>query len=62
MFELMGYQRDNTGTLVLEGPIDPLKVASVSRDAIVAFVECKVRNTKIDNMSLDRFIRLLITM
>ena len=38
----MGYKSNGFGELILEGPIDPDKVASVSKDAIVAFVECKV--------------------
>lgn len=42
MFELMGYRHAGLGELVLEGPIDPDKVSNVSRDAIVAFVECQV--------------------
>lgn len=42
MFEQMGYKHTGLGILILEGPIDPDKVSSVSRDAIVAFVECQV--------------------
>lgn len=42
MFEQMGYKHTGLGVLTLEGPIDPDKVSSVSRDAIVAFVECQV--------------------
>ncbi|XP_015114892.1 uncharacterized protein LOC107039657 [Diachasma alloeum] len=42
MFELMGYKHTGLGTLTLEGPIDPDRVSSVSRDAIVAFVECQI--------------------
>lgn len=42
MFELMGYRHTALGELILEGPIDPDKVSNVSRDAIVAFVECQV--------------------
>ncbi|XP_015610498.1 protein tamozhennic [Cephus cinctus] len=42
MFELMGYKHTGLGVLALEGPIDPDKVSSVSRDAIVAFVECQI--------------------
>lgn len=42
MFELMGYRHASLGELILEGPIDPDKVSNVSRDAIVAFVECQV--------------------
>lgn len=42
MFELMGYKHAGLGTLTLEGPIDPDRVSSVSRDAIVAFVECQI--------------------
>jgi len=46
MFEQMGYKHTGLGVLTLEGPIDPDKVSSVSRDAIVAFVECQVINKK----------------
>ncbi|XP_033224310.1 uncharacterized protein LOC117177631 isoform X2 [Belonocnema kinseyi] len=42
MFELMGYKHTGLGVLSLEGPIDPDKVSFVSRDAIVAFVECQI--------------------
>ncbi|XP_015520266.1 uncharacterized protein LOC107224641 [Neodiprion lecontei] len=42
MFELMGYRHTALGELILEGPIDPDKVSNVSRDAIVAFVECQI--------------------
>lgn len=42
MFESMGYKHTGLGVLTLEGPIDPDKVSSVSRDAIVAFVECQI--------------------
>ncbi|XP_053986960.1 uncharacterized protein LOC128880666 [Hylaeus volcanicus] len=42
MFEQMGYKHTGLGVLTLEGPIDPDKVSSVSRDAIVAFVECQI--------------------
>lgn len=42
MFEQMGYKHTGFGVLTLEGPIDPDKVSNVSRDAIVAFVECQV--------------------
>nr|XP_012234036.1 PREDICTED: uncharacterized protein LOC105678903 [Linepithema humile] len=42
MFEQMGYKHTGLGMLTLEGPIDPDKVSSVSRDTIVAFVECQI--------------------
>ncbi|XP_029156024.1 uncharacterized protein LOC114928825 isoform X2 [Nylanderia fulva] len=42
MFEQMGYKHTGLGVLTLEGPIDPDKVSNVSRDAIVAFVECQI--------------------
>lgn len=42
MFELMGYKRSGPGILTLDGPIDPDKVSNVSRDAIVAYVECQI--------------------
>ncbi|XP_024877467.1 uncharacterized protein LOC112458216 [Temnothorax curvispinosus] len=42
MFEQMGYKHTGLGVVTLEGPIDPDKVSNVSRDAIVAFVECQI--------------------
>lgn len=42
MFELMGYKHTGLGVLTLEAPLDPDIVSSVSRDAIVAFVECQI--------------------
>lgn len=42
MFEQMGYKHTGLGILTLDGPIDPDKVKNVSRDAIVAFVECQI--------------------
>lgn len=42
MFEQMGYKHAGREVLMLEGPIDPDKVTNVSRDAIVAFVECQI--------------------
>ncbi|XP_031787325.1 uncharacterized protein LOC100123988 isoform X2 [Nasonia vitripennis] len=42
MFAHMGYSMCKSKVLTLDGPIDPDKVSSVSRDAIVAFVECKI--------------------
>lgn len=49
MFEQMGYKHTGLGILTLEGPIDPDKVSNVSRDAIVAFVECQVMKTQYTN-------------
>ncbi|XP_044003873.1 uncharacterized protein LOC122849264 isoform X1 [Aphidius gifuensis] len=42
MFYLMGYKKSEHSVLTLDGPIDPDKVSNVSRDAIVAFVECQI--------------------
>ncbi|XP_071442754.1 protein tamozhennic [Hetaerina americana] len=42
MFELMGYRKLGSGAMSLEGPIDPDRVASVSRDALFAYVECQI--------------------
>lgn len=43
IFEAMGYKRVDGSTLLLEGPICPDQVAHVSRDSLVAFVECEVK-------------------
>ena len=42
LLDCMGYKRVDHSSLVLEQPIDVDAVISVSRDAIVAFVECQV--------------------
>ncbi|KZC11753.1 PREDICTED: protein tamozhennic [Dufourea novaeangliae] len=51
MFEQMGYKHTGLGVLTLEGPIDPDKVSNVSRDAIVAFVECQILKQIWENVS-----------
>lgn len=55
MFEQMGYKHTGLGVLTLDGPIDPDKVSNVSRDAIVAFVECQVM-MMINNKQMDNTI------
>ncbi|GLV40571.1 tamo [Carabus blaptoides fortunei] len=45
MFEAMGYKHAGDGILVLEGPVCPDRVANVSQDSIVAFVECQILKT-----------------
>lgn len=42
MFEVMGYKHIGDMVMYLEGPICPDRVANVSRDSLVAFVECQV--------------------
>lgn len=42
MFEAMGYKHVGSGVLVLDGPICPDKVSNISRDCLVAYVECQV--------------------
>lgn len=42
IFEAMGYKVLPNRTLVLEGPICPDQVTNVSRDALMAFVECQI--------------------
>ncbi|CAD6243814.1 GSCOCG00013153001-RA-CDS [Cotesia congregata] len=53
MFELMGYKPTlhERGVMTLEGPIDPDRVSFVSRDAIVAFVECQIMKQIWENVS-----------
>lgn len=41
LFEAMGYKVEND-TLVLEGAICPDQVRNVSRDALIAYVECQI--------------------
>ncbi|KAK1124343.1 hypothetical protein K0M31_006711 [Melipona bicolor] len=59
MFEQMGYKHTGLGVLTLEGPIDPDKVSSVSRDAIVAFVECQILKQIWENVSQNYSISWL---
>lgn len=42
LLDCMGYRRVDHSSLVLEQPIDIDAVINVSRDAIVAFVECQI--------------------
>lgn len=42
MLTLMGYRDTGNGTFTLDGPVDPDRVANVSRDSLVALVECQV--------------------
>ncbi|KAL1502263.1 hypothetical protein ABEB36_007429 [Hypothenemus hampei] len=42
IFEAMGYTRVESGVMVLDGPICPDKVSSISRDCLVAYVECQI--------------------
>lgn len=42
MFESMGYRHIGNGILALEGPVCPDEVANVSRDCLVAYVECQI--------------------
>nr|CAD7454700.1 unnamed protein product [Timema tahoe] len=42
MLMAMGYKLTSQMTMMLEGPIDPDRVSNVSRDSLVAFVECQM--------------------
>lgn len=42
MLEAMGYKHTGSSVMVLDGPIDPDRVSNVSRDSLVAFVECQL--------------------
>lgn len=42
LFEAMGYRYYGEGLLVLEDPICPDRVTAVSRDCLIAFVECQI--------------------
>lgn len=46
MLEIIGYQRVGQSTMVLEMPIDPATVVAVSRDSLMAYVECQVEMIK----------------
>lgn len=43
MFEIMGYKHTEDCVMVLDGPVCPDRVTNVSRDALMAYVECQVR-------------------
>lgn len=51
MFYLMGYKKSEHSMLTIDGPVDPDKVSNVSRDAIVAFVECQILKQIFENVS-----------
>ena len=42
MFEAMGYRHAGHSTMALTDILDPDRITSVSKDAIVAFVECQI--------------------
>jgi spermatogenesis-associated protein 2 len=42
MLQAMGYKHAGQTVMVLDGPIDPDRVSNVSRDSLMAFVECQV--------------------
>jgi spermatogenesis-associated protein 2 len=42
MFEIMGYKHYSNGVLILEGPICPDTVTNVSKDCLIAYVECQI--------------------
>lgn len=42
LFLAMGYKLTSNQTLTLEGAICPDQVMNVSRDAMIAYVECQV--------------------
>ncbi|XP_001809413.1 protein tamozhennic [Tribolium castaneum] len=42
MFEVMGYRNLSNGVMVLEGPICPDTVTNVSKDCLIAYVECQI--------------------
>ncbi|KAJ3648674.1 hypothetical protein Zmor_020459 [Zophobas morio] len=42
MFKIMGYKHCGNGVLMLDGPICPDRVTSVSKDCLIAYVECQI--------------------
>lgn len=42
MFEAMGYRHTENATMTLQGVLDPDTITSVSKDAIMAYVECQI--------------------
>lgn len=42
LLEAMGYKSVALSTLILDGPIGPDRVITVSKDCLIAYVECQV--------------------
>ncbi|XP_050295261.1 protein tamozhennic [Anthonomus grandis grandis] len=42
VFEVMGYKHVGNGVLELDGPICPDRVSNISRDCLVAYMECQI--------------------
>ncbi|ERL90956.1 hypothetical protein D910_08298 [Dendroctonus ponderosae] len=42
LFQAMGYKNIGNGVLVLDGPVCPDRVSNMSRDCLVAYVECQI--------------------
>lgn len=42
IFEIIGYKPIGNGILALDGPICPDRAANISRDCLVAYVECQI--------------------
>lgn len=53
MFKAMGYRYDGNGILFLDGPVCPDKVAAISKDCLIAYVECQVSNFWSTKISLS---------
>ncbi|KAK9880474.1 hypothetical protein WA026_011718 [Henosepilachna vigintioctopunctata] len=49
--EAMGYRPVGLSTLILDGPIGPDKVISVSKDCLIAYVECQIMKTIWEEMA-----------
>jgi len=45
LLQMMGYRPINSSIMILEGPVDPDRVANVSKDSIMALVECQIMGT-----------------
>lgn len=42
MLEAMGYKHTGYSSMILDGPVDPDRVVMVSRDSLIARVECQI--------------------
>ncbi|KAK9497276.1 hypothetical protein O3M35_004624 [Rhynocoris fuscipes] len=42
MLELMGYQKIDESLMIFEDPVDPDRLAAISKDSIIASVECDI--------------------
>lgn len=60
MLQAMGYKHAGQTVMVLDGPIDPDRVSNVSRDSLMAFVECQVSKQLFHYMFIFQYSLVII--